>query len=415
MSGPSFITLTVASASVAWTLSAAPTSAQAPEAPIWIAWNTRLESVQGALVWLTGDGVRMRDDHGREIEIDAPDLVAIMQTSPDSGRLVVAPMGATNAGRRPAVIELADGQRWPCHVLATGGPEDLAVQVPDIGTTSLSLDVMTRIVFDPAMQARDAPAAAADRIVLVNGDVIEGTLLSMASDIEIDSGEAVTGIPASSVAVVELVNPPIRPAPMRLWLNGGAVFAAPALVGGSTSELQCTLIAPDGRGWHEVGVWKPWDRSANHALEAVEFAPGRLVPWASLQVTSCAPEGERRWTPPPAVQEGPCLLDLAQVELPGPMRVTWRLPAGAEYACAQVSLADPSSPWADCVVRVEQQGRMLWEQRLNAAQPRSSWAVRLDDDTDLTLRVLAGQFGPIDDRVLLSLGWVLLGGHDESD
>ncbi|GAB4386962.1 MAG: hypothetical protein Kow0022_17560 [Phycisphaerales bacterium] len=415
MSGSPFLSLACAAASAAWTLSAAPTSAQAPQAQTWIAWNDRLESVQGELVWLTGDGVRMRDDHGREIEIDAHNLVALMQTAPGSGPLVVAPMDAANAGGRPAIVELTDGQRWPCHVLATGGPEDLAVEIPNIGTASLPLDVITRIVFDRAMQARDAPAAAEDRVVLVNRDVIEGTVLSMASDIEIDSGGSVMSIPAASVAVVELVNPPIRPAPMRLWLDGGAVFAAPALVGGSTSELQCTLIAPNGRGWHEISVWKPWDRSANHALEAVEFAPGRLVPWASLQVRSFAPEGERRWAPPPAVQEGPCLLDLAQVGLPGPMRVTWHLPAGAQYACAQVSLADPSSPWADCVVRVEQQGRMLWEQRLNAAQPRSSWAVRLDDDADLTLRVLEGEYGPIDDRVLLSLGWVLLGSHDESD
>lgn len=414
MPGSSFVSIGLAAAWSVLTVSATLATAQAPTESTWIAWNSRLESVRGKLVTLGSDGARLRDDRGRDIEIPASDLLAIMQVSQSAGQLVVAPMGVSGSESRPAIVELTDGQRWPCYVLTTGGSDDLLVEVPNVGKTSLQLDVLRRVVFDRRVRRADVVPSSEDRVVLANGDIVNGTLLNISSTVEIETGGSVTRIPSGSAAAIELVNPSISPAPMRLWLNGGAVFATRSLDSDSATGLRCDLIAPDANGWHDVGVLRPWDQSANWSLEAVEFAPAQLVPWASLEVASFAPEGDRRWTPPPEEEQEPHLMDLSQVELPGPMRVTWRLPRGAQRACGQVSLTDHASVWADCVVRVEQQGRVLWEQRLNADQPERSFVVELAGAREISLRVLPGEFGPIDDRVRLNLGWVLLDQPDES-
>lgn len=380
----------------------------APEAA-WIAWNTRLESVSGQLVSINAESVRLRDARGRVVDLRRADVLALML---DSGANAAASTGVnpSSSGQgRAGVVLLVDGQRWPAAVLPDPPEGEVALSVDGVGRVDVPLDVIASITFDGHPPVR---AGSTDRVRLTNADVIEGAILGITSQVEIESGREVRA-PIESVASVELVNSPVPPAPMRWWMSDGSVFAAQAMIGDDLAGLRCEAIAPELDGWKGFGQVRAIDPASARSLQGVEFAPRRLVPLGSLEPLAFKPEGDRRWTLPPGVQT-PGLLGLSSVELSGPMFVEWRLPRRGQRVSGTTALVHADSPWADCVVRVEQNSRVLWEQRLNAGTPSASFVVELDATTQIGLRVLPGERGPVHDAVRLERGWVLLETPGES-
>lgn len=385
-------------------------SAAQPAAPggTWIAWNARLEPVMGQLVGLDAESVRLRDARGRVVDLRRGQTLALMLMPGWSEAPAGVQPTAPGEGRF-GVVSLVDGQRWRASVLPDAREGEVALHVAGVGRVDLPLDVIAGISFDGAPTG---PTASADRVRLGNADVIEGTVLGVGSLVEVESDTLVRA-PLNSVASVELVNPPAPPAPMRLWMSDGSVFAAQALVGDDLSALRCEAIAPALDGWKAFGQVRANDTVLVRWLQGVEYAPRRLVPLGALELLSFKPEGERRWTPPPSVQ-APGLLGLSGVELSGPMFVEWRLPRRGQRASGRLALVHQDSPWADCVVRVEQGARVLWERRLNAAAPAASFVVDLGADERIGVRVFAGERGPVHDAVRLELGWVLLDAPGET-
>ncbi|MCL4221069.1 MAG: hypothetical protein KJZ65_06840 [Phycisphaerales bacterium] len=387
------------------------TSVAQPAAPdgTWIAWNARLESVAGQMVSINAESVRLRDARGRVLDLRRADLLALML---DPGNRSAASTGVrpSSPGEgRTGVVSLVDGQRWRAAVLPDPPEGEVALLVSGVGRVDVPLDVIAGITFDAPPLVR---ADSSDRVRLTNSDVIEGTVLGIDSQVEIESGRVVRA-PIESVASVELVNPSLSPAPMRLWMSDGSVFAAQSTIGDDLAGLRCEAIAPGPDGWKPFGQVRAIDPGLDRSLQGVECAPRWLIPLNALELLSFKAEGERRWTPPP-VAPPPGLLGLSTVELSGPMFVEWRLPRRGQRVSGTACLVHPDSLWADCVVRVEQGSRVLWEQRLNAVTPSASFVVELDATTQIGLRVLPGERGPVHDAVRLEWGWVLLDSPGES-
>lgn len=376
--------------------------------PQWIAWNADLEAVRGTLLAISAEGVRLQDDRGRTAELPSRELVALMLDESRLNQPLVPPMPRAGEPGRAAIVSLTDGQRWPCLLLGADDGDALRVRVPGVGLPVVALDFVRSITFPSALGATPTLSLTEDRLVLANDDVVEGTVLRIDDFVEVETQGKSIQVPLSSVAAMDLVNPRSNPAPMRLWLNGGAVFATDRLSGTSQETLVAALFAPSDSAGSSIGELRPFDVKNGWSLEGIEYAPARLIPWASLQVASFEPEPPRRWTPAPRVDAGPHRLGLAAVHLPGPMIVHWELPRAATRAGGTVTLDDPTSHWADCTVQVLQGGRLLWEQRLHREQPGADFSVPLSGSESLAIQVLAGEFGPVDDRVSLSLAWVLL-------
>lgn len=397
---------------IAATLIAVLAGVAQPVAPgqTWIAWNGRLESVTGQLVSISAESVRLRDERGRIVELSRGEVLALMQLPQEAAESSGIEPTSGDLGRF-GVVRLVDGQRWQASVQPEAPEGEVALIVAGVGPVQMPLDVIAGIAFDGAPPG---PVGPVDRVRLTNADVIEGTILDIGSQIEIEiESETSVRAPIGSVASVELVNPPVPPAPMRLWMSDGSVFAAQALIGNDLAGLRSEAIAPGLDGWKPFGQVRATDAVFARSLEGVEYAPRRLVPLAGLELLSFGPQGERRWTPPPQVHP-PGPLGLSDIHLSGPMFVEWRLPRRGQRVCGRAALVHADSPWADCVVRVEQDGRLMWEQRLDAGTPSASFVVELDAGPQVRVRVLPGEHGPVHDAVRLELGWVLLESPGES-
>lgn len=395
---------------IAATLIASLAGAAQPVAPgqTWIAWNARLEPVTGQLVSISAESVRLRDERGRVVELRRGEVLALMHDRQEPAEPASTEPPSGGLGRF-GVVRLVDGQRWQASVQPDAPEGEVTLMVVGVGPVQVPLDVVAGITFDgvPA-----GPVGPVDRVRLNNADVIEGTVLDIGSQVEIESDTSVRA-PIGSVASIELVNPPVLPAPMRLWMSDGSVFAAQALIGNDLAGLRSEAIAPGLDGWKPFGQVRATDAAFARSLTGVEYAPRRLVPLAALELLSFGPQGERRWTPPPQVQT-PGPLGLAAIQLSGPMFVEWRLPRRGQRVGGKATLVHADSPWADCVVRVEQNARVLWEQRLDAGTPSASFVVELDAGPQVRVRVLPGEHGPVHDAVRLELGWVLLESPGES-
>ncbi|RMH13559.1 MAG: hypothetical protein D6695_03660 [Planctomycetota bacterium] len=362
--------------------------------------------MRGSLLSLESNSARLQDSDGRTIDLPTSSLLALLRIDAPPQTTLALPQVDQRTAEPPAIVTLTDGQRWTCVITATQNQDDLNVRVPTAGHLQLPLDVVRRIQFKPASPPDLSPSL--DRVMLANADLVEGTVLSINTHVEIETDGSLTRIPLASVASIDLVNPPTVPAPIRVWMTQGDIYAAEHIFQDPKGNLRAAAVAPGLDSWTPMADVTVWDPSSGWAIEAIEFAPRRLIPWASLEIESFEPEGERRWTPPPDVPPTPVRLGLSDIQLPGPMLVTWRLPRQAARCSGTVTLGNHPGPWADCIVRVEQNGRILWQQRLNTHAPESSFVVELGSEPQVSLRVLAGDYGPVQDRVQLRLGWILL-------
>ncbi|HHN77798.1 MAG TPA: hypothetical protein ENK11_03860 [Phycisphaerales bacterium] len=328
------------------------------------------------------------------------------------------------AGGTPVVVELTDGRRY---IGALGpfasdsvhrpdaGDDSFALLTPGFGVRVVSLDDVGRIVVDQwtvGTEARaggdawDVQDGSEDVLIFRNGDRLSGFLVSFGDSIVFDAGDGEAAFGIGRVAEVRLGNPAEGWSGPRVWLATGEVLSA------------------RGAGAHDAGSVglrdEPTGATVVYAVGAINAAwlgDGRVVALGSIEPTSVAPLGGRRWTAPVRTgSSGAAPLGAADIEMPGPMRVEWPLPAGADrfgtVARLGGTLADPLAapgPWGDARLRtlvVDRGGEHeLGVATLDRDHPSAMIAVELpgvgDPDRRLVLELLPGRYGPIQDRVLL--------------
>ena len=294
------------------------------------------------------------------------------------------------------VLRLVDGQSIP-GVLSSEPVEPDRVRWAGRvgGLRSLPLERVASLQLRPvAMPVSDGTS---DVLLLTNGDRVEGFLASVGPAVTIEAGGKPVTIESSRVAAASLANPAKPASGTWVWLASGAVCRVTAMT-----------LAQDGRGelTLEAGGGKPVSVEAGEVRAAVFDASSlRTLAQAKHRVTSS--DEDRSWVPPPLVGDPSlALLGAADIELPGPMTVTWSLPDAVRIA-GVVELPESSRLWGDCDVAIEAiaSGRVLplWRHRLNEATPEASFNLELPGGSDLEWRVRleAGENGPIMDRVVL--------------
>lgn len=385
-------------------------AAAAGEPGRWVVWDEGLRVSRGRLVSIEGGRLRLVDEHGLETAV--ADAVAMLRSEAGGERPVASDGSIAVPAEWEALVTLTDGQRWEAEIVDDVESEDLELRVRRLGRVTVPLDVVRSVVLKGG-GPRDAGGAPADqggvfdRVVLDNGDILSGTVLAIGGTVEIEGDDGTVRVERGAVRRIGLVNPGADPPPVRVWLGSGSVFGARSISG--EGAVSFVVTAPTvGGGQADLG--RVEDSEGDPSLVGVEFAPGRLVPLSSLEVAAVEAQGGRRWTPGPVVAT-PGRLGQAVMEFPGPMLATLGLPRAGVRATGEFTLGEHAGAWADCEVRLEQGGAILWEGRLNAASPSASFAVELGPERVLSVRVLAGEYGPVQDRVELRLGWLLLAGE----
>jgi len=256
-------------------------------------------------------------------------------------------------------------------------------------------------------------------VLLSNGDRLRGfvgTVRGEPRDLElgpIDNKGSPRKIELSVVREVQFANPSQSP-PSRstmIWLSDGSVIACRAVHTTRLGELSLVPALQETEG-SEAG--KTGGVLRLDDLIGAAFDPGTILPLSSLSPVEQKPVGERRWSRPVAVAEADrAVLGAGDIELPGPIIVTWDLPAGATRLAADAELPRQMWAWGDCriVVSLISAGgeTELFSARLNAEQPLARLAVAIPGPGRLAIRVEPGAFGPVQNRVVLHRPILMVG------
>lgn len=401
--------LCCASAAPAQDADPAPGAPSDPERRVLI--DRDLNAREITLLSITHEAIVYEDDQGRTRQASIGGLVALLPleqpwgATPENERRQSTDANATE----PGVLELADGQRLPGEFAATGGDEDSIVWThPVFGRVVINLDRVARAVLrqqqqtDPPIPERAPAAGDKDELTLANGDHITGFVVSMGDPIEIEvDGDLVT-IAAQRVASVRLANPPKPMQGLVVWLDDGSVVVVAAIDGRDGETVELAL--PTG----QTGVF-PVD-----SLDAVAFRAGRLQGLAAIEPEHQQPVGDRRISDPARILSDPVYqsssqLRAADIEIPGPMRIEWTLPAGARRFATIAEMPFDAIPWGDCILSVRVDSVEQVRQRISADNPRLEINIPIDTDAHtLIIIVEPGLWGPINDRITLRRPLLLL-------
>jgi hypothetical protein len=388
----------------------------APAAPRELIDRELTRTPVDLLGW-TGDAIAYLDGLGQVRRDPASRFVAILPGGADPADGLQRPTDDELAGGTPVVIELVDGQRllgslgpWNSASISAPAPADDTLSVlTGFGAEALSLEKVARIAIDPwaSGTSRLAPwdEASDDELVLLNGDRVRGFLVAIDESVVFDAGGGEQPFPLNRVAEIRLGNPAVPPGGPRVWWADGTIRAATA--GGDTLDGSVRLVDPAG-GAVVLTV---------DELRAAWLDEDRLIPLAALEIAGQSPLAGRRWSRPAALgSEVDAPLGTPHIELDGPVRVRWELPAAASRfgAIARLGgvLDDPMKPagrWADAEVRVAVVRNGAETELLRVPLTRSAPSAPLasplpglgEHGRELVIEVLEARHGPIQDRVLL--------------
>lgn len=352
---------------------------------------------RASIIYLDANNIRREASEGAGAVAILPPLDALW-----APRRPFTPTSKTEAAQREGVLVLADGQRFPGRYADSEPANDaVAWSHPRFGLIVAPIDRVARITIDAA-PGSSVPVSGPlfrDRLALVNGDAIEGFILSLSDPVEIETDAGLVAVPRSRIARVDLASDTIEPDGLTVWLEDGSVasLADARLVDDET--LLLTLRDTGGQA-----------RYAITAVTAVALDASRIIPLASLERTSETPLGERALlegaSVAPAGPREVAPLHARDLLIPEPMRVDFALPQRATRFAAVAELPRDAWPWGDCELVVSVDGAEILRERLNPSRAAVEFALPARGAT-LTISVEPGAYGPIHDRVLLRRAVIL--------
>jgi hypothetical protein len=390
--------------------------APADEGVARVLLDQSLQSQPIRLVAITTRSLTYIDARG-QVRTEGLDRYIALLPAPEDPRAAEAP-SADGPLPPTTTVDLADGQRFAGHPM--GRPGDGAIlewsnpDFVDHGIMPIPLELVRRITLGPTARApKEMQAGARDVLVLVNGDTLDGFVESIGDPTRIGHDGAAVDIPLERIAEIRLGGPAVPPSGLMIWLASGSVARVSSLSTDGSSELKVILAPMDstGSGTESLRADLPLAR-----LHAAAFDMARLAPLAAIAPSRQEGSPERVFSEP--LRIGPALgavLGAPDIEFPGPMTVSWTLPAGAERLGGVAELPEACRTWGDCILVMTigtREPREVFRARLSAESPRAEFNIALPAPSGsgsvLTATVEAGLYGPIQDRVVLERAVLLL-------
>jgi hypothetical protein len=196
-----------------------------------------------------------------------------------------------------------------------------------------------------------------------------------------------------------MVTPDRRPAGRRVWFADGTVADVDEIRLGADGFIHL------GGRWFSSGAQSEGLSLAD--IAGVLFHPGSMIPLASVAPTSVEGPPTRYTIPRPRLRETAAVLELGVIEYHGPLTAHYPVPAGCRRFAARAELPVGSREWGDYVLVVRSDGVEKLRRRLNALAPAADINVELDG-AELTIEILPGKRGPIQDRLVLRRAMLLV-------
>lgn len=325
-------------------------------------------------------------------------------------------VGAPMQERSPVrLITLTDGQAIRGSILESELPEELALQLiagkSVHGEAHIPLEQVLRI------EDQDAPISQIelldDLLIARNGDRFGGFIETIGPSVRMTLGNgSEIEIEAARLASMHIANDLERVEGIYLSFSDREQLR---ILGFEVSLSQSIRVRvdTDSLGLADTGSneWR-FDADSLTGLRVLD-KQAEVLPLSTLEPISVEPMGDRVWTQRPTIiNENAGHPALMGLDLHSPVRVSYALPTGAtRFACV---LEAPIERWTDCIARVlavtPSGTRNLAEHRLNNKSPSSEVNLQLPTNTDtLVIEIDPGEYGPIQDRVLMLRPRVLIG------
>lgn len=325
------------------------------------------------------------------------------------GGLLVTTTGERLTGKLRIVDVTKDHLAWSSPRLGV-----FEVPLESVSSVRIALtdtDGSDAVPLDPAATPPAPPLpppSADDAVVLFNGDTVRGLVTRIDSAVGIE-GEEAEGkertFEAARVAGVVLGNPVKPLTGQTLWLADGTVLSLKAASmertpRGLSVRFESHAGAKGVVPLAEVRAWSP--------------APEKFTPLSSLPISDVKPLPGRVHAPTPSptahaddlAMPGTAALGASDLVLVGGVEATIALPKGARRLLATVALDEDAGEWGDCELVLTAGSLPPVSVRLSEETPAAELNTPLAGST-LTLRVEAGRFGTVKDRVRIMRALVL--------
>ena len=332
------------------------------------------------------------------------DAGGLIRSEPFSEFVALLPADGTVPPPPIVGLWLADGQRLAGDLRGGDAVEGLVRWAhPALGVLDVSLEFLAVARLLRAGETTREPASTvpldADAVVLTNGDLVTGFVQSIGATTKVETGGAVREVERERIARVHIANPPGLPSGSAVWLADGSIVVVGGIHTGPTGVVRLhpalDKSAPAGSEGSAVGVGREDLRLAN--IVAVAFDAARIVPLSGIAPAEQRAIG-RDWAAP-LIAGGGDVLWAADLSMPGPMSVSWDVPAGRLWMTAELP-ADMWT-WGDCELVVSVGGAEAKRTRLWAEHAAEDVVVDLPSAGRLTITLEPGRYGAIQDRVVL--------------
>lgn len=304
-------------------------------------------------------------------------------------------------------IMLRSGERIPGSLIVEPGPpgETFTWRHRRFGSFEISLDDLDSMIPRTSRDPGPVELDGGDRVVLANGDLIDGFIAAIGSVVEVeregDDGDlSILEMPIERVAAIRLVaGERDEPKPTRAWFTDGTVLDLTAISVDEDAGLE--MASP--RIEAKVSLF------GLRELAALVLDTRRLISLAGLEIVSVEPIGPRHHAPEPQALEPFAGAMLGPIELAGPVAVTWDLPDGARRFAAEAVLPEQARAWGDLDLVILDGREERMRQRIDGDNPAVLIDVPLSGvERRLTIRLEPGRWGPVMDRIELRVPRVLV-------
>ena len=392
----------------------------APEPTMRVLIDKSLDQRLVEILGIDTDAVTIRSSEGQELEIQSSALAAMVpatqwhSTTDDPTKQT---RGAITM-RRGSLV-LTDGQRLTGAPSVIGVNDELvAWSHPRLGIVSVPIELTQSITMPRSVPSGKLPASLKpgfdDAVLLINGDTLRGFVETIGIETAIElRSSSVIHADTGHIDQISLANEPARAMGTHIWLADGSVLA----VAGLETEyaqgtplvmgiLQGKPIAPalgsqdpseaDGQPFGLAFRFAPTD------LHAINFDSQLLVPLSSLDAKTVHREL--------AIEaDGFAALGCTNIRMPGPMRATWQLPRGATHLSLTATLPLEAQSWGNLVLIVRTDDTEAARHTVNADAPTVRINLDIAGDRTFSLEIDQGEFGPVQDQLVLSQGLVFIG------
>lgn len=411
---------------LAITLSLITSTAYTHAAPAsWIVCNHNLELTETKVVKANEHTLTTVDSFGIERTQSTKDILFAIPVNPTPpvyeepinppiDTPIDPPLQEKNQTPPSLYITLTDGQRIMGTPLDSTDPDRLELMIstgaPAQAQSSIDLEHI-RTLSTTLNNTAHPVNIDADSILTTNSDILVGFIEAVGLTTTIATDRNTINLKLNQIQSMRFANP-LTPTPgiyistntnlhLRAssfdfdFLSPMTIEIDPKSLGLESDSYSTWLLPPDA----------PAGITINHPNQ-------RVISLTSITPLLIKPTGDRSWTPKPTISDHHSNQVLASIDLHAPVRVIYPLPKGSTRIAFELSAA--ISQWTDCIASVHSisttgQRTHILTQRLNAEHPSESINTPLSPDIDkIEIRIDPGEFGPIQDRVIIKHPRVLI-------